>query len=83
LLPPVVPFLNAVPMQQCSVGGAGYETTSTALTFAIAALARHPEAEAKLLAEVDAFPWDDSAGVPYEHIDKLPYTRAVIDEAMR
>lgn len=39
--------------------------------------------EAKLLAEVDAFPWDASAGVPYEHIAKLPYTRAVIDEAMR
>ena len=64
-------------------GHAGYETTSTALTFAIAALARHPEVEAKLLAEVDAFPWDVSAGVPYEHIAKLPYTRAVIDEAMR
>lgn len=62
---------------------AGYETTSTALTFAIAALARHPEAEAKLLAEVDAFPWQDGAGVPFEQIDKLPYTRAVIDEAMR
>ena len=70
-------------MTQLRLWSAGYETTSTALTFAIAAIARHPEAEAKLLAEVDAFPWDASAGVPYEHIAKLPYTRAVIDEAMR
>ena len=33
---------------------AGYETTSTALTFAVALLARHPEAEQKLVAEIDA-----------------------------
>lgn len=62
---------------------AGYETTSTALAFAIVALASHPEVEAKLLAEVDAFPWRDNVGVPFERIAQLPYTRAVIDEAMR
>ncbi len=34
---------------------AGYETTANALSFAIYCLATHPEAEARLLAEVDAF----------------------------
>lgn len=79
----ILEICHVAGVKQHHLWGAGYETTSTALTFAIAALARHPEAEAKLLAEVDAFPWDAAAGVPYEHIAKLPYTRAVIDEAMR
>ena len=34
---------------------AGYETTSSALAFAIYSLARHPRAEALLLQELDAF----------------------------
>lgn len=34
---------------------AGYETTANALAFAIYLLATHPEAEARMLAEIDAF----------------------------
>jgi cytochrome P450 len=37
---------------------AGYETTANAIAFAIFCLATHPEAEARLLAEVDAFGTD-------------------------
>lgn len=33
----------------------GYETTSVALTYAVYAIASHPEVEEKLLQEVDAF----------------------------
>jgi cytochrome P450 len=62
---------------------AGYETTSTALTFAITAIAQHPDIEAKLLAEVDAFPWKGDAGIDFDDIEQFPYTRAVIDETMR
>ena len=36
-----------------------------------------------MLAEVDAFPWKESDGISFEHLKSFPYTRAVIDEAMR
>lgn len=62
---------------------AGFETTSTTLTFAIIGLAQHPDTEAKLLAEVDAFSWKEDAGIDFDDIQQFPYTRAVMDEAMR
>jgi cytochrome P450 len=34
---------------------AGYETTASSLAFTVYHVAKNPEAEAKLLAEVDAF----------------------------
>jgi len=60
---------------------AGHETTATALTWTWYLLSQHPEVERRLHAELDTV----LAGqVPtVEHLDALPYTRMVIQEAMR
>jgi cytochrome P450 len=60
---------------------AGHETTALALTWAWYLLSQHPAAEAKLHAEVDSV----LAGRTPRHQDiaNLPYTRMVIEEAMR
>lgn len=59
---------------------AGHETTASALTWAWRLLAQHPEAEARLHAEVDAL-----GGRPptLEDLPRLPYTRAVFNETLR
>ena len=59
--------------------GAGHETTALALTWAWHALNSHPEALAKIRAEVDAL------GHPVQASDlpNLPYTLAVIEETLR
>jgi thromboxane-A synthase/cytochrome P450 family 3 subfamily A len=70
---------------------AGYETTANALAFAVYCLARHPEAEARLLQEVDALAAAKGGGagggrlpaLAPEDLASLPFTAAVIDEALR
>ena len=59
---------------------AGHETVASALTWTWHLLTTHPEAYARLLAEVDAL-----GAVPRGMADlaALPYTRAVFDEALR
>lgn len=58
---------------------AGHETTATALTFALDLLARHPEAQERVRAEVDAV-----GDVPTaEQAATLTYTTMVVKEAMR
>ncbi|EIW77626.1 cytochrome P450 [Coniophora puteana RWD-64-598 SS2] len=61
---------------------AGYVTTSTSLTWALIELAKNPDAQAKLRAELnqygDEYPsYDDLVG------DKLPYLDAVTHETLR
>ena len=60
---------------------AGHETTAVAMTFVWYLLSQHPHAEAKLHAELEAV----LGGRPPTHADlaNLPYTRMVIEEAMR
>jgi cytochrome P450 len=60
---------------------AGHETTAVALTWTWYLLSQHPAAEARLQAELRAV----LGGRPPKHEDiaKLPYTRMVIEEAMR
>jgi len=60
---------------------AGHETTATTLSWIWALLHQHPEVEARLHAEVDSV----LAGrVPtLEDLPQLPYTRMVVDEALR
>ncbi|MEZ4238853.1 MAG: cytochrome P450 [Myxococcota bacterium] len=58
---------------------AGHETTAAALTFALYLLSQHPNAEAELHAELDALP----AAPGLADLPRLPYTRAVVLEAMR
>ena len=60
---------------------AGHETTASTLTWAWYALSQHPEVEAKLHAEIDAVLGGRIASA--DDLPNLPYTRMVIDEAMR
>jgi cytochrome P450 len=61
---------------------AGHETTARTLGWALHLVSRSPEAAAHLRAEADAF--DAGAGVELaKWADALPWTRAVIEEAMR
>jgi cytochrome P450 len=59
---------------------AGHETVAATLTWSWLLLAQHPDVEARLHAEVDALPrppWTASV------TERLPYTRAVIEECLR
>lgn len=58
---------------------AGYETTSVALTYCIYFLSKHPDAQSKLLEEVDQFQGKPS----YEDLGRFPYASGVLNEAMR
>lgn len=61
---------------------AGHETTANALTWLWVMVARHPEVEARLHAELDAV----LAGgrIPSaDDVARLPYTRAVVAETLR
>jgi cytochrome P450 len=60
---------------------AGHETTANALSWVWYLLARHPEAEARLHEEVDRVLGGRAPG--YADLDRLAWTRMVIDEAMR
>ena len=60
---------------------AGHETTAVAMTFTWYLLSQHPEAEARLHAELDAVLGGRAPTA--EDVPNLPYTRQVIEEAMR
>jgi cytochrome P450 len=60
---------------------AGHDTSALAATYVWYLLSLHPDEEAKLHAELDAVL---GGRVPtYDDLEKLSYTRMVIDEAMR
>lgn len=59
---------------------AGHETTASALTWCWLLLADHPDAEARLHAEVDAL---GGRAPTMDDLPRLPWTRAVFDEALR
>src|SRR5664279_1195323 len=59
---------------------AGHETTANALTWALYLLGRRPDIQLRLHDEVDSL----AAGGPsFSQLADLPFTRAVISEAMR
>jgi cytochrome P450 len=60
---------------------AGHETTAVAMTFVWYLLSKHPEVEAKLHQELAAVL--NGRAPKYEDLERLPYTRQVIQEAMR
>lgn len=60
---------------------AGHETSAAALNWTWYLLATHPEAYARLTAELDATP--ERAGTSFDDAEGLRYTQAVIKEAMR
>ena len=61
--------------------GAGHETTALALTWTFFLLARHPEIEQRVLAEIAEV--TGGAALEAEDVSKLAYTRQVIQESMR
>lgn len=64
---------------------AGHETTAAALTWTWILLARAPDAEARLHAELDAVLGAPADGrrPTFDDLPRLPWTRAVLSEAMR
>lgn len=60
---------------------AGHETTALTLTWALYLLARHPEIDTRVRAEIHAALGDRSP-TP-DDLPRLPYTRAVLDETLR
>ncbi|MEU9128470.1 cytochrome P450 [Kitasatospora sp. NPDC048540] len=60
---------------------AGTETVGSTLAWTFHELAQHPEAEARLLEEIDTVVGDRP--VTFEDVAKLTYTRQVLDEAVR
>ncbi|MGP4803019.1 cytochrome P450 [Agrobacterium cavarae] len=60
---------------------AGHETTALGLAWTFDLLARNPECEARLLAEIEEV--TQGGEVRPEHIGELNYTRQVFSEAMR
>src|SRR4029079_15898350 len=61
--------------------GAGHETTARALGWTLCRLSQTPDERAKVEAEIDAHDFSDPN--PYGWTEKLPYTRAAFEEAMR
>jgi cytochrome P450 len=64
---------------------AGHETTATALAWAFYLLAKHPEAERRLRAELDEVLGSNGArrAPTIADLPRLPYARMVVDETMR
>jgi cytochrome P450 len=60
---------------------AGHETTAKALCWTFHLVSQHPEVEQRLAEEAAALPADGYADL--EMPGRLPYTRAVLQEAMR
>jgi cytochrome P450 len=60
---------------------AGSETVSSTLAWAFHELARHPEIESRLQAEVDSVA--GASAVTYEDLDRLEYTGRVVSETLR
>ncbi|MFJ9033481.1 cytochrome P450 [Streptomyces sp. NPDC102274] len=59
-----------------------YETTTNTLAWAFYLLARHPEVERKLHAEVDGVLGERTAPA-FEDLPELTYTRMIVDEVLR
>lgn len=60
---------------------AGYETTANTLAYCVYNIAAHPQVQARLLAEVDAY--GRGRKVAYKDLDQFPYAEAVVREALR
>uniref|UniRef100_A0A1B0CD18 Cytochrome n=1 Tax=Lutzomyia longipalpis TaxID=7200 RepID=A0A1B0CD18_LUTLO len=60
---------------------AGYETTSSATSFALYELAKHPQIQEKVREEI--LKELENGGISYERINKLEYLNMVIQETLR
>ncbi|KAJ3618417.1 hypothetical protein MTP99_006414 [Tenebrio molitor] len=62
---------------------AGFETSSTLMTFALYELARHPDIQVKIRSEVETALTKDDGKVSYDAIQDMKYMNQVIDETVR
>jgi cytochrome P450 len=60
---------------------AGHETTALTLTWALYLVGKHKPTEMRIVEEVKAVAGEGDVTV--EHLGKMPFTRAVLDETMR
>ena len=60
---------------------AGHETTASLLSWALYRLSRHPEIQARVMAEIDALLTDEQPSM--EQLKALQYTSQVIHEVLR
>ncbi|XP_069356403.1 cytochrome P450 6B5-like [Maniola hyperantus] len=69
---------------QCvALFGAGYETTSTVMSFVLFEIAKNPEIQVKVLKEVDSYFEKHNGEIEYECVNELPYLAACIEETLR
>ncbi len=61
--------------------GAGHETTALALTWSLYLLGAHPPTAARVRAEIAQVAGD--ASLTQDHVERLTFTRQVVQEAMR
>uniref|UniRef100_A0A1L8E438 Putative cytochrome n=1 Tax=Nyssomyia neivai TaxID=330878 RepID=A0A1L8E438_9DIPT len=62
----------------------GHDTTTSAMSFALYAISRHPDVQAKLYEEiVEVLGTDKNAPVTYRHLQNLKYMELVIKESLR
>lgn len=77
---------NELVDQMMTFLAAGHETTASALIWAIYSMAKHPETQTRLRAEVRAHlpsPSAESSNVTSESIERMPYLSAVCRETLR
>ncbi|XP_045770963.1 cytochrome P450 6B5-like [Maniola jurtina] len=61
---------------------AGFETTSTTLSFLLYELAKNKMVQEKMIAEVDEY-FSKHQSIEYECINTMPYTESCIEECLR
>ncbi|EMD39705.1 hypothetical protein CERSUDRAFT_112008 [Gelatoporia subvermispora B] len=78
---------NEILCQVSSFLAAGHETTASALTWTLYALARAPAVQAQLRTHLRSIPVSSSSSSPptvlFERIARLPYLECVVREALR
>ena len=62
---------------------AGYETTSSLLSFTAYLLAKNPEVQDRLVGEIEAYLTEHPDSTPYEKALGIPYLDMVVQESMR
>ena len=62
---------------------AGYDTTGTTLAYACYQLAKHPEIQEKLRAEVEEATGDSDKPIDYDSVQKMTYLDQIISETLR
>ncbi|CAH2094094.1 unnamed protein product [Euphydryas editha] len=69
---------------QCTlIFSAGFETTSSTISFLLYELAKSKSAQEKVLKEVDEYFVKYNGVIEYECVNEMPYTEACIEEALR